>query len=169
MTAKDFLDISTFIVAAGAFAATFWQGYLAHKHNRLIVRPRLAWNRAYQSTDPGTEVTFSLENNGVGPAIVRDRFFTTGERPYTENGPITDDLTARYVRSVIPETVAYFLVSHGLPGPRHAILPGASMTIAKLFFPERNAGAVEALMRELGVGFSVRYESLYGETFWMKV
>lgn len=167
---KDDFDVLTLVVASCTLLITFWQGYLTRKHNRLSVRPWLAWNRSYQTLPEGTRITFSLENNGVGPAIVRERYFTKGEVRFSpEAEHAIDGETENFVKSVIPEGVAFHLEQHGLPGPRHALLPGVSMPVAKIFFPERDARDVEKLMRRLQLGFTVRYESIYGQKLLMQV
>lgn len=164
----DEISNLTLVVAACTLLTTFWQGYLARRHNTLSVRPRLSWNRSYVRTATGAEITFTLTNNGVGPAIVQERFFGVKGARYVPEHPEEDDEVAQFVRSVVPANVQYALTHHGLPYPDTTLPAGHATVVAQLQFPGLDSKAVERLMRELGVEFVVRYHSMYNEEQWLR-
>lgn len=68
---KTMSSVATYcsmFIALLALAATFYQGYLAREHNRVLVRPRLV---GYASKG-SAKFRFEIINTGLGPAIIED-------------------------------------------------------------------------------------------------
>ena len=68
-------DNASAIIAVCALVLTIYQARLARRHNRLSVRPLLS-SFVEQVSGPDARITFSLVNNGLGPALV-DSFEVT--------------------------------------------------------------------------------------------
>ncbi|MEQ1658414.1 MAG: hypothetical protein ABL896_06510 [Hylemonella sp.] len=163
MSASDKIAAAAAFIAACAFAATWWQAHLAHTHNRLSVRPLLVWVRDRSITDAGTEVAFIVRNCGVGPAIIKNRHFTLGDKIFVPPEG-TSDQVAELARAVFGASVPYQLRQHGLPGTDTAIPPGEQHVIAKIFFPNYSDETVDSIFAQVGkITFRMEYESLYKE------
>lgn len=167
MDAED-VSTLTLVVAACTLLITFWQGYLARQHNRLIVRPQLSWNRIWTETAAGTEIEFRLESTGAGPAVITDRYFTHAETRFAPSTGI-DDEVAQFIEHVMGQHAEHVLVQHGTPNRRLTMLPGSSFVIARLQFPAARRPDMEALIHRLQLGFVAEYQSLYGQRFTLRV
>jgi hypothetical protein len=167
-TAKDLLEFATFAVATGAFGVGLWQGYLARLHNRLVVRPALTWQRNIEINDGGlVEVTFSFENSGVGPAVIRDRYFLVDRERFAPK-PGEDEVQA-LVAKLVGDRMRHQLRQHGLPAVNAAFPEGRCQVIAKILFIGASIDTVKAFLQTLPeVRFRATYESLYGERFELK-
>lgn len=165
MTPADKIALAAAVIAACAFFATVWQAYLAYRHNRLSVRPLLVWHFEKSTSELGTEAKFRVSNCGVGPAIVKERFFTVnGQRFQTKAA--SSDQVLELAQHLFASRFQYSLLQHGLPGIEAAIPPGGEFVIARLLFPNANSSMVEAMLEQAGpVGFCIRYESLYEEPY----
>jgi len=60
------------IIASVAALFSGYQALLSRKHNRLSVKPHLTTSRYGVSDKDKYTLTFCLENNGLGPAIIFD-------------------------------------------------------------------------------------------------
>ena len=56
------------IIALSALLLASYQGWAVRRHQRLAVRPHLAFNELYQREPP--QLLITLKNEGLGPAIV---------------------------------------------------------------------------------------------------
>lgn len=175
MSASDQIAAAAAIVALCAFFATAWQAYQAQlqtklvaRHNRLSVRPLLVWNTSRTRFDAGCEFTFTVCNYGVGPAIVRDRYFTIDGKRFTPDEKEVDELEA-LAKHVLGQTVLYSLKQHGLPGVGSAMKEGSELTVARLHFPRNGIDAIDAVLATRGdIQFCLDYECLYGERFELR-
>ncbi|MEP0174781.1 MAG: hypothetical protein ABJD02_12425 [Paraglaciecola sp.] len=69
MEISDYIAICSVVIALSAMGVAIWQGYLARIHNQLSVQPKLQVN-----TDIRNGLLYTLENQGLGPAIVKSFF-----------------------------------------------------------------------------------------------
>jgi hypothetical protein len=168
MSAADKIAFAATIIAGCAFFTAIWQAYLARHHNRLSVRPAFEWNRDRFVTDTGTEVVFSVRNQGIGPAIIRERYFlVNGERFEATSG--SGDEVRELVAAVFAQGFQYHLRQHGLPGIGAAVPQGGECVIARLHFPNANDSMVEAILAQGdSVRFCIHYESFYGERYVLR-
>ncbi len=162
-SSKDIIDIATLCVAMGAFGAAAWQGWIARRHNRLSVRPALTWRRSRSVTTGGIEIEYSVTNTGVGPALVKDVYFTIhGDRLATVED---QDVVETLVQHVLGDSLNFHLKAHGLPGTDAAMAVGERIVIAHLLFPTMSPETAATVLPRFveHVGFHVHYESLYAE------
>ncbi|MFZ2307548.1 MAG: hypothetical protein WAW73_07275 [Rhodoferax sp.] len=161
MTNSDYIAIASAAIALLALFSTGWQAWIARHHNRLSVKPLLSWSSNLAQTPNGFEVTVLLSNNGLGPAIVTERYFTLDGLHFLHPaGPVSaiDALAGK----ILPEEWRCQVVAHGLPGTHTAILPGASFVIARLLFDSAVYDhQLELNKRFERVGFVVGYKDLY--------
>lgn len=163
MTTSDVIACAAAFIALCALFTTYWQARLAKTHNRLIVRPLLVWHSHKDTSDAGTEVTFKLRNCGVGPALVKDRYFClNGER--FQIGKQSDIQILDLANLALGQSCEYKLRAHGLPGNNSAIQTGSELIIAKILFCNADSAKVDTILAQVGkVEFRVEYESLYNE------
>lgn len=69
---SDIISISSAVIAVLALAATIWQAIVARNHSVLSVAPLLEHTHLTVN-DQGT--TVSIENCGLGPAIIQSIYF----------------------------------------------------------------------------------------------
>jgi hypothetical protein len=128
----------------------------------------MVWERRRSITDAGVELVYSIKNHGVGPAIIRDRFFLVNGQRFnasTTHGDEVLELSQALLRNKIP----YFLREHGLPGKRTTIPQNGEHVIVRLHFPAVVAPQVDLVLSQLDeVIFCLEYESLYKKYFEMK-
>ncbi|OUR82696.1 hypothetical protein A9Q75_05245 [Colwellia psychrerythraea] len=68
MDASDYIALASMLVAIVALVATLYQSHLSKEHNKLSVVPHLIVHR--YTVDESCK--FTLENNGLGPAIIKE-------------------------------------------------------------------------------------------------
>lgn len=165
MNSSDIIAICSAIVALLAFAATAWQGWLAHRHNRLSVRPLLVWHIQREATNDGANITYVLRNLGLGPAVIKDRYFTKDKVPFVTPVDATDEVNA-FVSHVLATKINYHLSTFGLPGRGSAISSQGEVIIGRLHFPGVRLEQLSTLEKIAGdIDFFVDYESMYQEQF----
>ena len=164
----DLWSIAATFIAACALIATVWQAHLTRKHNRLSVRPILVWERSRIVRNDGIELIYSVRNHGVGPAIIRDRFFLLkGNRFSTEDAH--GDEILELSQALLKDKIQYFLLQHGLPGTKTTIPQNGEHVIARVYFPSITSLQLEATLGELDeVTFCLNYASLYNKRFELK-
>ena len=165
MPPSDYISMCATIVAACALAATFWQGWLAFQHNRLSVRPHLVWHVARTNDTDKSGICFSIRNLGVGPAIIRDRYFQKyGVR--FQSLDLKTDTVQSFVEFAFGKNMQYNLKSFGLPGMNSAVSSQGQVVIADIEFPGGQAENLNDALELAGkISFHVTYESLYREKY----
>ncbi|WP_169170592.1 hypothetical protein [Acidovorax sp. SRB_24] len=160
MSNSDIIATASVVVAALAFFTTAWQTWVAHKHSRLSVKPFLSWGTTRNNTHQAFEVIVALSNFGVGPAIVRERYFTLDGCHF--ESPDGRSAVEALVEKLLPDDWGCRVAGQGLPGEGTAIPPGATIRIARLLFRPvvfEEQGELARLMER--VRFVVVYDDLY--------
>ena len=166
MTSSDVIATCSVAVALLAFFATTWQAWLAHKHNRLSVRPFLAWHINRDSSSDGATITYSVKNLGLGPAVVKDRYFTKDGARFATPTLATDEVSV-FLSSVLENKLRYQLRTFGLPGRGAAIPSQGEVVIGRIHFPGARTEQLDSFEEMAGdVDFHVEYESMYQERFY---
>ena len=91
------IGVCSVVIAVCALVATLWQEASSREHNRLSVRPILdiVIGLASDSSPAGV----SLENRGVGPAIIRTSNVFRGDAPI---GSISTNTTVLFALQIFP-------------------------------------------------------------------
>lgn len=165
MTTSDIIATCSLLVAVLAFVATFYQLRATHQHNKLSLRTHLDWHIERRAQSDGTTIAYILHNNGLGPAVIKDRYFSrNGVRfhpPADASG-----LLAAFMDTVLGTKIHYRLNSQGLPGVDSAIPSQGRFVIGELFFPSQSTDQVTVIEELAGeVHFDVTYESMYGDSY----
>ncbi len=165
MTSSDIIALSSAITAACALFATFWQAWLSYKHNRLSVRPKLVWHVTRRDS-PNSGIAFAVRNLGLGPAVIRERYFSKDNTRFVPPMAQTDEVKAFVAHAFGQQQVHYALKQFGLPGKDAAIPGQGEVVIADIEFPALPFAQLDTIVLLAGdVAFHVKYESLYGERF----
>jgi len=163
MTTADVIATASLAVALLALGATGWQGWLTRRHGKLSVRPLLTWHTLRVRNDHSFEVIFTLANKGIGPAIVRERYFTRDGHNFMSPDPTSSTVDALVAELLAPNWQCH-IKAQGLPGVDTAVVPGEPLVIAHLIFPPEVATEPQKLSELLDrVSFVVVYEDLYQE------
>lgn len=163
MSASDIIATASLVVAALAFGIAVWQLRLSRKHNSLSVKPHLTWNMSTMQNVASLNVTYSLSNNGIGPAFVRECYFSLDGNHFKSPDPSQSEIDS-LVKQLLPEGWNCTVVAQGLPGINSAIVAGKDMIIAELAVGNDALTDPQKLNQLLDrVSFSVVYEDLYGK------
>jgi hypothetical protein len=163
LTPSDWIALSSLMTAVLAFIITVWQSWQSRRHDRLSVRPLLTWNRDRKRVGTSVELTFKIQNCGLGPAVVKDRYFTIAGARFSIGPPSIDEVPA-LAKRLFDGRLQYNLPQHGLPGIDSAIPAGGEFVIATLQFLEASLAALnDAAQADGALAFTVRYESMYGD------
>ncbi|MGH1460982.1 MAG: hypothetical protein ACRBB6_02990 [Neptuniibacter sp.] len=165
------------IIAACAMTATFWQGYITRKHNRLSVEPYLHVKADLDCKQP--EISFDIINNGVGPAFINSikirsndktldtsNFHQTGYELSTEFKSCFKILSPGKAKK--DELRVLFSV-HSLE-PGEPIKAGSKINLLSFCLPKVE-GLKADLLTDLAtrkistLTFEIKYSSLYGKSF----
>lgn len=164
----DVISISSVVIAVCALFATIYQAHLSRRHNRLSVKPVLIVCDRREDQDIGCEFHFSIDNCGIGPAMVVDRYLLVDGVRFEASGR-SGDTVAELMKHVFQKRYAYELREHGFPGRKSVFAVNESFTLARIRFPTANGLILDAISQELDrIVFVVDYESMYGERFQLK-
>ena len=169
MKSSDIIAFCSLSVAVLVFLATAWQVWVSHKHNRLSVRPFLVLDTSRRIDLRHAGITYSVKNLGLGPAIIRDRYFTKNNERFTPSGIAIDEVKA-FIEHVLGQQIPYRLHTFGLPGKNSAISSQGEVVVADIEFPTLKENLVPILQEISGdIGIHINYESMYGETFSLDI
>lgn len=168
LTPTDVIATCSLVVAVLALFATSWQSWLAYQHNRLSVRPHLVWHISRRNYADASGIGYSIKNLGLGPAVVRDRYFTKDGVRFSPPDLKTDEVPA-FVAHALGERVQYKVQTFGLPGKDASIPANGEVVVVELLFPGANANQLKIIEEMAGdVAFHAKYESMYGEKFELR-
>jgi hypothetical protein len=165
MSPSDIIATCSVVIATLALLATGWQAWLAYDHNRLSVRPLLVWHIGRENSPEGASITYVVKNLGLGPAVIKDRYFTKDGARFKPPEMATNEVPA-FLDFVLGRQVQYQLKIFGLPGRGAAIPSQGEVVIGKLFFPNTRFEQLAALEELAGdIDFHIEYESMYRQRF----
>lgn len=158
--------IGTSIVAGLAVVVSLWQGYETRRHNRLSVKPLIAFDRNYsqnvKTPELGAEAkadtvryfTLRLKNQGFGPAIVkRFQLFVEGKGiPVTESFPWLNALKKAGYKGNIYQSSSF--------KKGDVFRMGQNQSIVRI---ERSEAILKRVYLEL------EYESIYEESYFAQI
>ena len=142
-------DASLSAIALSAMMVSVWQGLVTRKHARLSVKPQLEFAWA-DSTKPSTG-SLSLQNNGLGPAVV------TGVSLAINDGPLYP-LTIGTAKKIWRSLKCEFSECVTSSEEGTCLRAGHSLTLINGLPPLEAGGELKKLCAE------VRFKSMYGES-----
>lgn len=169
MTNSDYIALASAFIAICALTATCWQAWLSYQHNRLSTRPLVIWDVSRRSLGQnGCALRFTARNLGLGPAIVKERYFTNAKVRFQPTGHFSNEVR-EFLSSILGKKVQYTVRQFGLPGTGSALPSGGEHIIADVEFPTISFDKADVAAAHVGLaGFHMRYESIYGESFFLE-
>ncbi|PSS51672.1 hypothetical protein [Pseudomonas sp. BBP2017] len=160
-------EVSTLLTAVVAFASVFVacvavrlsarQIKMHEQHNRRMATPHLsAWN----STDVETRsYCFTLENNGLGPAIIREVCLWVDGVQLQGEGPDLLEAASRRLFGAIPyeQHAEWFIVGEFIP-------PGKKFNTTTVMLEDHEPAAVMAIAKSR-LRLLIRYDSILGNSY----
>ncbi|WP_139835862.1 hypothetical protein [Pseudomonas sp. R16(2017)] len=146
--------ICSAIIALVAVAFTWQQNKRADKHNRLMVTPHLATLTTINNEE--RTLLLHIENNGIGPAIIRD--YTI----HIDNNPITGDDEVEESLKILLKDLPNSDFGHEAITRNSFLPPGKKIELATIVTQRISP---EELTKSLSqrVRITIKYESIYGE------
>ena len=150
MNNSDYISIASAAIALLAFGVAIWQGWIARAHNILSVTPLLHIN-----IDDTDGLKYSIENHGLGPAIIKSFVIRVGNNVY-ENP----------VRNPYPEVIKSINLcgmeyEYFLPTNDSALLPDNPKILLSLKFTGINSDVYSYSQVEEKIEFEFQYQSIY--------
>ncbi len=156
MDAETWISLASAAVALAALGLTVWEAKANRRHNRLSVAPRLRLDFAVHPENE--DVSISLVNAGLGPAIIDSMELMLDRQPTTkELATLSDVARAAGVRG----TLRFATVLSGEVLNNGARLELISMD--RSVFQSRPDQNYETPFRRIGV--RVHYRSMYDQAF----
>ena len=156
---KWIIDIATVLIATCALVATFWQILTTRRHNKLSVKPLLAFDRHY-SHSRDANLGLHVLNCGVGPAVIESTSVVCGSKDMTAT--TVDEMFAILRKYEIGGPVRYYWYAPGdvIPANKNqhyiTVLPDA------LSHPEEFTRFLN------DIEIVIEYSSIYGERFVLR-
>jgi hypothetical protein len=148
------------IIAVCALGLAVYQAFATRRHNRLSVRPRLTM-RSSRISGPEARFTYTIVNNGLGPAIIDSCTVTFKGSPV--NLYAASEVEAA-LTGVLGHRPHHFVVGHF--APRATIGKDSEQLLFDLRFPALTPEDVEGIEGRLNSAHVlIRYRSMYGERF----
>lgn len=154
-----FVPLMTLIIAGCAVWISVRNGRETRKHNKLSVRPILGFHDNRKNIKDGKRfIQFVLQNNGVGPAVIKNFILRHDSEEVTRND------SDAYNAFIDEKLKKLHLVTRGSHTPDSAMLPSAEVIL--LSFECKNEEEAEAIAEADRLGLRIEYTSIYkDETF----
>lgn len=109
-----------------------------------------------------------MRNLGLGPAIIKDRYFEKDGVRFVQPSNAGNEVKL-FVDSIFAKKIPYDLLKFGLPSRESAIAAQGEVVVVDIEFTSVPAGGLATIEAMAGsISFFVNYESLYAEAFSLK-
>jgi len=161
-TLQVITTIGTVVIALVALALSVWQFRASHTHNKLSVRPFLAFDASYDPTVRGFGLRVS--NKGVGPAFILDFRILVDGKDETASAPHP------WADALKKLDLNYPFVQHfSLVGSDTAISPQETVPLITADLDQIMKDMVHHMKNRLPrIGVVISYKSVYGEHFLVR-
>lgn len=151
------------IIALCAFSITIYQAYLSRKHNSLSVRPHLSDFSHRNTKGKVGSLTFSVENNGVGPAII-GRFKwkrISDNNEFQDLEEIRQELYRVLNGNISNDHVTYLASGYALPA-------NEKRNILSIQFPLEDDQSFDEIQKVLSdYELEIDYCCMYGKKYYL--
>jgi hypothetical protein len=162
LSADTIIAIAAVVIAASALFVAIYEARQLRKHNRLSVIPKL---RIDACTELSKDITISLINSGLGPAIIKSAIVGLDTLPNVAEtiGDFTKTWKAALLKLPAKLNIQYTATT---PFRGDAFAQNEHMFLLKF---HESAGAsekqeaIKSFLRRMH--FIIEYESLYGDLF----
>lgn len=154
------------IIAACAMFATFWQGYIVMRHNKLSVQPQLVFTSRIAIIDRIPTILVTLSNTGLGPAKLTSYSLSINnqEIDFTNHNMVPELIHSRLLELGIQTSIKDVYISHEddylKVNDDVQMLKLAVHDIGKQPITDKDLGEIADK-----IAVHVKYSSLYGAKF----
>jgi hypothetical protein len=151
------------IIAICALALTLYGLYATRRHNRLSLTPHLCGCRNKLTTNDGLTFTYTVSNNGIGPARITSFVLWRDSKPFARGvGEYIED----FIRELVGDKLKYEIKSSSTLGDKTSMRPGDSTRIIEIYFPGAKRGDEAKIQEFIGAAaVRIEYESIYRKRF----
>ena len=152
------ISIPTIVLACTAIVISIWQGYETRHHNKLSVKPLLGIRYSVSENHPFIGVW--IQNNGYGPAIIKEFIVYLDGQPIKVNSPGSAE-------KVYQDAKIFFKgVTFWSPAESFILRHGEDINLISYPKDKWTTGGIKMLVEGLNhLRFQFIYESIYGEEF----
>lgn len=151
------------IIAICAVFIAAYQAYATRKHNKLSVKPHLNDFRDKESNSKQLIYTFTLNNNGLGPAIIKEWKVYVDGKALDSND---HEYYEKKAREIIPEKINDVVTTR--LGANYALPSNDTIKLLYLMFYIHHGTNFDGIEKNLArLDIYVRYESIYGNTYYL--
>jgi len=155
------IAIGSAIIALSALTVSIQQLCIQRRHNKLSVKPHIDGLRKKHDKDQNFIFSFSIINNGLGPALIKSQRFYLDGTAFT---PAAIDFAVAVCDRILKEKYQYTLVSHSLPSAGCVLKPSDEIKLIEVNFVKNGQFSVAQLEKDFQrVDLEIDYESFYGE------
>lgn len=151
---SDWISIAAVVIALSAMGVAIWQGYLSRKHNILSVRPRL---QVHLDTRNG--IVLTLQNQGLGPAIVKGFSITYGGKEIFN--PKTDPFLKIFKALDVDPFEKGFQYEFHLPFEETTYVPGQNKRLLEIIPIKHTCDDLVLSKICEGIKMKITYTSMY--------
>ncbi len=154
MNISDYISLSSAVIALSAMGIAIWQGYVSRRHNILSVAPKLGIHTSYLNG-----LTLTLENNGLGPAVIESFTLTCGNKEYINP---TNDIYSEALSSIgLDPMELEFSYEYHLPTKDTTYTAGTRKRLLEII-PRSEKCTLETLNKiDNSLLFKIKYRSMY--------
>lgn len=157
MTSELIVSCSSAFIAILALGVAVWQGHLMRKHNRLSLRPHLTFRETISATN-NPHFVLELQNNGIGPAIIKDfQIWLDGRRE--------EDFEAQGWMALLDLVGLKGRAIGASCGPDEFLAAGQSLQLIKCESPPAPIGIRELRKALRRIEAHIEYQSVYGDRY----
>ncbi len=152
----DAFDLTT-MIAYGAMIATFWQARISINHNKMSVRPYIAF---HYYTYPITDIILGIENYGLGPGIIKSLSCAIDGEEHPFESETFQEKLRNHCKG---KNLKYSYMSMSKDTP---IAVGQKVNLISISNPDESPEINEDVLALIDkLDFILKYESIYEEKF----
>ena len=147
------------VIAICALGLTIWQAHMSRSHNKLCVQPHLAL--FFDNSSGGREFHLTLQNNGVGPALISKFCINIDGREIQKVSP---EEKLDIVKKKLFPTFECSLVCCDLGDKDYMMSVGEKLTVLRFVFNDSKSPSINNVDDARNrIQIQIDYESIYKE------
>ncbi len=151
------IAIAATIVSICAMVTTVYQTYILRQQQHAAVWPRLQLSNAYWVTSDTAFYQFYIENNGIGPAIIREVSIDYEDSLYSTTADLAREIARQ---NGLPDSAAYQNYRDLFPD---MVVPQQETWELLQILKREYVVPYTKEVKDKSIKITVKYESLYGE------
>lgn len=154
------IAVAATVISVCALITTVYQTYILQQQQHAVVWPRLHLSNSWWIRDDDSHYRLTLENNGVGPAIIQQVVVSHRNDSINNFGELALSIAKQHNLS---DTLTF--QDYSDLRPDMVIPQQEKINLLLLYHKAIVRPFVNELLTDKTIRVKVRYESLYGETW----